>query len=117
MKKETSSQSRKRSPRQNEALTKRKLAIKLIKDFPDVTQEKMVLLVHAMLDHLFEALSSGQHIEFRDFGVLEVQTHKARIGRNPRRPEDTVTIPARKVVKFKPSKKLKLALAKDTTRR
>ena len=45
--------------------------------------------------------------EFRDFGVFEVVTRKSRIGRNPNKPEDTVEIPTRRVVKFKPSKKLK----------
>ena len=101
-------------PRQNETLTKRNLALALVRKFPEFKQDKMLLILHAMLDRLFEALASGQHIEFRNFGVFEVQTHKERIGRNPRQPEDTVVIPTRQVIKFKPSKKLKAALNKKS---
>jgi nucleoid DNA-binding protein len=32
---------------------------------------------------------------------------KSRIGRNPKKPENVVTIPERKVVKFKPGKVMK----------
>jgi nucleoid DNA-binding protein len=31
----------------------------------------------------------------------------SRIGRNPHKPEDTVVIPKRRVVKFKPGKEMK----------
>ena len=43
-------------------------------------------------------------LDFRNFGVFEVRERKQRIGRNPNKPENVVTIPARKVVKFKPGK-------------
>ena len=38
------------------------------------------------------------------FGVFEIRTRKERIGRNPNQPDHVVTIPERKVVKFKPGK-------------
>ena len=44
--------------------------------------------------------------------MLEVQKRKPRIGRNPNKPEDEVTIPERYVVKFKMGKILKAQLKK-----
>jgi len=46
----------------------------------------------------------------RNFGVLEVQIRKQRIGRNPNKPEAEVIIPQRAVVKFKSGKILKQQL-------
>jgi DNA-binding protein HU-beta/integration host factor subunit alpha len=43
-------------------------------------------------------------VELRNFGVFEVRTRKARVGRNPNNPTQTVQIPPRAVVKFKPGK-------------
>jgi DNA-binding protein HU-beta/integration host factor subunit alpha len=51
-------------------------------------------------------------VELRNFGVLEVQRRKARIGRNPNKPETEVVIPERAVVKFKSGKILKQLLKK-----
>ncbi|HHU14004.1 MAG TPA: integration host factor subunit beta, partial [Lentisphaerae bacterium] len=48
-----------------------------------------------------------------EFGVFEVTTRKARIGRNPNKPEDVVVIPVRRVVKFKPGKRMRDMLADD----
>jgi hypothetical protein len=48
----------------------------------------------------------------RNFGVLEVQVRKQRIGRNPNKPEAEVVIPERAVVKFKSGKILKQQLKK-----
>ena len=54
----------------------------------------------------------GEDIEFRNFSVFEVITRKSRIGRNPHKPEDTVIIPARRVVKLKPGKEMKARVLK-----
>lgn len=72
-----------------------------------LTQPEAALALQIVLEAITESLATGGHVEFRDFGVFEVVTRKARIGRNPNKPEDTVDIPERKVVKFKPSKKMK----------
>jgi nucleoid DNA-binding protein len=50
-------------------------------------------------------------VEFREFGVFEIAERKARIGRNPNKPQDVVHIPVRKVVKFKPGKRMRQMLA------
>ena len=92
----------------NSTMTRRELAQKVYKHFDRrYTADEIFEIMQAMLDYMAEAMVEGCHIEFRDFGVFEVVTRKSRIGRNPNKPEDTVEIPTRKVVKFKPSKKLK----------
>jgi integration host factor subunit beta len=53
-----------------------------------------------------ERLLAGQKLEFRGFGLLDVVTHKAKIGRNPKRPADAYLIPARKVVRFRSGRQL-----------
>ncbi|HQA39593.1 MAG TPA: HU family DNA-binding protein, partial [Kiritimatiellia bacterium] len=68
-------------------------------------------VVQKTLDGIVDALGAGKHVEFREFGVFEVTTRKARIGRNPNRPEDVVMIPVRRVVKFKPGKRMRDMLA------
>ncbi len=65
--------------------------------FDDFTNQQVI-------KELQEALENDDTVEFRNFGVFEVRERKQRIGRNPNKPENVVTIPARKVVKFKPGK-------------
>ena len=88
------------------ALTKHDVVLKL-NAATLLTQPDASKALQMVLDTITDCLVSGGHVEFRDFGVFEVVTRKSRIGRNPNKPEDTVEIPTRKVVKFKPSKKLK----------
>lgn len=68
--------------------------------------------VQLTLDSIAEALSEGRNVELRNFGVFEVQIRKARIGRNPNKPEKDVLIPKRAVIKFKVGKQLKANLKK-----
>lgn len=87
-------------------MTKRDLVVRISKE-TGIIQEDVFAVLQKTLDYVTEALVRGEHIEFRDFGVFEVTTRKRRIGRNPNKPENVVTIPERKVVKFKPGKKMK----------
>ena len=87
-------------------MTKRDLVVRISKE-TGIIQEDVFAVLQKTLDYVTEALVGGEHIEFRDFGVFEVTVRKQRIGRNPNRPENVVTIPERRVVKFKPGKKMK----------
>ncbi len=90
----------------SESLTKRELMVQIAKDL-DLPQQLVYDVVQLALDGIVDALLDGKHVEFRDFGVFEIITRKARIGRNPKKPEDVVTIPKRQVVKFKPGRLMK----------
>ena len=50
-------------------------------------------------------------MELRNFGVFDVVTRKARVGRNPKNPTVTVQIPPKKTVRFRPGKELKRAVS------
>ena len=50
-------------------------------------------------------------MELRNFGVFDVVTRKARVGRNPKNPTVTVQIPPKKTVRFRPGKELKSAVS------
>ena len=93
------------------AMTKRDLVVKISEE-TGVIQQDVYAVIQKVLDHIVEALARGENIEFRNFGVFEVRTRKQRIGRNPNKPEQTVTIPERKVVKFKPGKVMKQIITK-----
>ena len=65
----------------------------------------------AAVDTIFEtlkrALTAGERIELRGFGVFNVRPRKTGIGRNPRTGTE-VTITPGKAVRFKPGKELHL---------
>lgn len=87
-------------------LTKREIVLEIYEKtgFP---QKQVQQTVQMALDIILNALSAGRNVELRNFGVFEVQVRKARIGRNPNKPETDVIIPTRAVVKFKSGKVLK----------
>ncbi|NLX24783.1 MAG: integration host factor subunit beta [Lentisphaerae bacterium] len=84
-------------------MTKRDLVMRIAEE-TNLIQSDVYTVIQKSLDYIVEALEQGENVEFRNFGVFEVRERKQRIGRNPNKPENVVTIPARKVVKFKPGK-------------
>ncbi len=63
-------------------------------------------VVNAVFEEICNALSSGDRVEIRGFGVFAVRDRPGREGRNPRTGEK-VKIPKKKVPHFKPGKSLK----------
>lgn len=82
------------------SMTKRDLVIRIARE-TGLAQQEVFAVLQKTLDYIIESLKKGENVEFRNFGVFTVQERKPRIGRNPNRPEQVVTIPLRKVVKFK----------------
>jgi DNA-binding protein HU-beta len=62
--------------------------------------------IKATFDAITNELSQGGKITLIGFGTFEVQERKERTGKNPQTGA-TMTIPAKKVPKFKPGKALK----------
>lgn len=87
-------------------LTKRDIVLQIYQK-TGIPQKDIRDAVQLTLDAIADALAAGDNVELRNFGVFEVQVRKARIGRNPNRPETDVVIPTRAVVKFKAGKVLK----------
>ena len=93
-------------------MTKREIVVRIAEE-TGLTQQQVFSIIQKTLDYITESLVAGRTVEFRDFGVFEVKERKSRIGRNPHKPEVTVQIPPRKVVKFKPGKKMKADVLKS----
>lgn len=114
-------------------VTKRKLVVEITKEYNDelaariatakqageaeekdepLTQKQVFAIIQKTLDHILQAVASNDKVELRNFGVFEVKTRKARVGRNPKAPAVDVPIPQRSVVKFKPGKEMRAAVLK-----
>ena len=63
------------------------------------------LVVETIIDSLIRGLRDEGRIEVRGFGVFWLHQRAARIGRNPKT-GDSVMVPPKKVVHFKPSKEI-----------
>jgi len=99
------------NPIQPMTLTKRDLVTRISEE-TGLTQQQVLDVVQRTLDYIGESLAKGDKVELRNFGVFEVKTRKARVGRNPNAPETDVPIPARSVVKFKAGKEMAAAVIK-----
>ncbi len=87
----------------------------LIDRIADETQQKRAVVkktVQSFLDNVIRELSKGNRLEFRDFGVFEIRDRAPRIAQNPKTLEQ-VPVPAKKTVKFKVGRLMKLALEGD----
>ncbi len=70
-----------------------------------VTKTKAEVAVETVFASMKQALTAGERIELRGFGVFNVRPRKTGIGRNPRTGAE-VDIPPGKAVRFKPGKEL-----------
>ena len=89
-------------------LTKADLADAIHAAMP-VDKQKAVQIVEDYIELIKEALEKESKVMLSGFGSYEVRYKPARRGRNPQT-GDTIILPARKVVKFKPSQMLRKAL-------
>jgi nucleoid DNA-binding protein len=92
-------------------MIKRDVIVSISKE-TGMIQEDVKVVVQKTLNMIVKSLQDGETVEFRNFGVFYLQTRKSRIGRNPRKPQETVVIPERKVVKFKPGKVMNETITK-----
>ena len=116
-------------------VTKRKLVMDITKELSDEAAERadeaektgeviepervpsqleVLAIIQKTLDHIARAVAGHQKVELRKFGVFEVKVRKARVGRNPNKPNVDVPIPQRAVVKFKPGKDMREAVLRLT---
>lgn len=86
-------------------MTKRELVIRVANKL-GMTQSDVAKIIEGAFETISLNLAEGHRWELRDFGVFEVKTRASRIGRNPRT-GDQVPVPERKVVTYRPGKKMK----------
>ena len=70
-----------------------------------VTAKQVAPVLEALVATIKEELAGGRSVQIREFGLFEAIEKEERLGRNPKS-GDTITIPARTVLKFAASKKL-----------
>lgn len=80
-------------------MTKKDIVLKVSED-TNLRQTDVKKIVQGTLDEIIAALSKGETVELRNFGVFKTKTRRPRLGRNPKTGAK-VPIPERKVVTFK----------------
>jgi integration host factor subunit alpha len=63
-------------------------------------------LVESVLQHVSDALASGDSVKISSFGTFSLRDKSARVGRNPKT-GDEVPISPRRVLTFRPSHLMK----------
>lgn len=76
------------------------------------TKKDSEAAVNAFIASIEEALVEGDKVQLIGFGTFETKVRKARQGRNPRKPDETIEIPASTAPVFKAGKALKDAVNK-----
>lgn len=79
------------------------------------TKTETTAMLNGLLEVIQETMASGNDVQLVGFGTFSVTERAGREGRNPATGE-TITIPAKKVVKFKPGKALSDAAATNAAK-
>ena len=91
-------------------MTKKDIVIKIAED-TELKQIDVKRVVQRTLDHIVEALTKGETVELRNFGIFKVKSRKSRVGRNPKTGVE-VPIPEKRIVSFKPGMVMKKRVMK-----
>jgi integration host factor subunit beta len=87
------------------AMTKAELVDHVIA-LGDLTRRDGEVIVDTLFDSIIGAVKSGDKVEVRGFGSFRTRQRKPRTGRNPKTGA-SVSVPAKRVPYFKPSKDLR----------
>ena len=86
--------------------------IQKVMEKADVKKSVAEATVNAFTETIKEALAEGDKVQIIGFGTFETRERQARTGRNPRKPGETIEIPASIAPAFKAGKALKDAVNK-----
>jgi len=92
-----------------QTITKKELVDRIAEE----TGHKRVVvkeIFQRILNEVISELGKGNRLEFRDFGVFETKQRAARIAQNPKTLQ-RVHVPAKRTVKFKVGRLMKLKLS------
>ena len=90
-------------------MNKAELAVKLAEKF-SLPKKRGEEIIEAMTDLIIEELKGGGEVTIAGFGAFSARTRAARMGVNPQKPTEKITIPEVRVPKFKAGKTLKDSL-------
>ena len=87
------------------AIVKSTLLKQLSNNWPNFLKKDLEKFLNIILNEIKVALSKGERVELRGFGVWSTHIQKARISRNPKTGEK-VNTPEKKTIHFKMAKDL-----------
>ena len=94
------------------AIVKSKLLNQLKKSYPNFLRKDLDKVVSIVLSEIKQALSRGDRVELRGFGIFSTNIQKARISRNPKTGEKVNTA-EKKTIHFKMAKEMFKKLNND----
>ena len=84
-------------------MNKSDLILKILESDSNLFKKDASKIVNVFFDTISEAISRGERVELRGFGVFDVKVREARIARNPKNGE-AVAVPEKKVPFFRMGK-------------
>jgi DNA-binding protein HU-beta len=87
-------------------MTKAEMSVKLA-DAAGLSKAEASRMIDHFTEVIAQAMARGEKITLAGFGTFSVAQRAQREGRNPKT-GDKITIPASKIVKFKPGSRLRL---------
>ncbi len=95
-------------------MNKSDLILKILESDPNLFKKDASKIVNVFFDTISEAISKGERVELRGFGVFDVKVREARIARNPKNGE-AVAVPEKKVPFFRMGKDMKDRINKNNS--
>ena len=95
-------------------MNKSDLILKILESEPNLFKKDASKIVNVFFDTISEAISKGERVELRGFGVFDVKVREARIARNPKNGA-AVAVPAKKVPFFRMGKDMKDRINKNNS--
>lgn len=89
-------------------MTKPELIRELAEDF-ELPRRQLAEIVETILEKMTATLKKGEKVQLTPFGQFKVRNRPARMARNPQTGEP-VKVPAKRVMRFLPSRALKEAV-------
>lgn len=80
--------------------------ITAVSEKAEISKKDAEKAVNATLQVIGETIETGEKVQLVGFGVFDVKSRAAHVGRNPKTKEE-IQIPASRVPVFKPGKALK----------
>jgi integration host factor subunit beta len=96
-------------------MIKSELTGRIASQNPHLYQRDIENIVNAIIDEIVKALSRGDRVELRDFGVFSPKRRGAHKGRNPKTGVE-VQVPQRVIALFKSGKEMRARLNQETVR-
>lgn len=84
--------------------------VEKIAEYSNLSKKDSEAALNGFVTAVTQALAEGEKVQLINFGSFETRDRAARKGRNPRKPEEEIEIPASRSVVFKQGKHLKEAV-------